>query len=100
MDTEVDIDIDVDEIILQDSSSLIESICISTSIKEYEEMAIELGTNGVLFTKIQAIFWRLASNESHLFNTGLFTNQINRLYLAIWENYILSNSDRIFHIFH
>ena len=81
------------------AASLLSAISLSELItnteKEYEDLAIKIATNKNYFTEIKN---KLSKNRTSkpLFNTKLFTQNIESAYFKIYEKYISNkNPDNI-----
>lgn len=59
---------------------------IATTRQEYEDIAVRLGTDREFLRAIRANVWK-ARKSSPLFNTKLYTADLERLFLKMWERH-------------
>ncbi|XP_016342525.1 UDP-N-acetylglucosamine--peptide N-acetylglucosaminyltransferase 110 kDa subunit-like isoform X1 [Sinocyclocheilus anshuiensis] len=59
---------------------------IAQSRQEYEDVAVKLGTDMEFLKKVRSRVWKQRIC-SPLFNTKLYTMDLERLYLQMWEHY-------------
>lgn len=63
---------------------------IAKSRQEYEDTAVKLGTDLEFLKKIRAKVWKQRIS-SPLFNTKLYTMDLERMYLLMWDHYSAGN---------
>uniref|UniRef100_A0A672L5P1 UDP-N-acetylglucosamine--peptide N-acetylglucosaminyltransferase 110 kDa subunit n=1 Tax=Sinocyclocheilus grahami TaxID=75366 RepID=A0A672L5P1_SINGR len=63
---------------------------IAQSRQEYEDVAVKLGTDMEFLKKVRSRVWKQRIC-SPLFNTKLYTMDLERLYLQMWERYFLQS---------
>lgn len=70
---------------------------VTTNLKDYEDLAVELATNP---EKLTAIRNKLSNNlaSCNLFNTAKFTANIEQLYKLMWQNYCNGNLPKIIEV--
>ena len=60
---------------------------VTNNLKEYEDLAVKLATNKELFTKLKHKL-ELNRNSYPLFDSRLFTKNLEKVYEKVWINYL------------